>query len=173
MPHWFYQQNDAWEPYSLDQAVYWLNDKLEPASAVDGEHGQRLLIHRVDRGRGVAWVLMGRGDDLLVNGVRLAGGVRVLQHKDHVLLGQAEACYSAESVVRVETYQDNEKIFCPRCKLEVTPGQRIVTCPGCELVYHEDEEAGLTCFTFAETCVNGHSTRLDGVLRWQPSQEML
>lgn len=90
------------------------------------------------------------------SGVSLATGLHLLQHGDHLdFTGGTRIWISVDSRVD-ETLFDpavhGEDVFCFRTKARISPGEKIVICPGipgaaCGMIYRADawQQVGLAC----------------------------
>jgi len=113
-----------------------------------------------------------------VNGEPILGGLRLLDHRDEVLLGAARLIYSAQSAPAVTTFTlvgDQRPPICPVCRGQVRPGMQAVRCPGCGRWFHQleanGEQPARPCWTYAPTCrFCNHPTTLEGSA-WRPDQE--
>jgi hypothetical protein len=138
------------------------------------------MIVRFGKGAegGVA-LLAGPGVEVRVNGLPLVGGLRVLEHRDELLIDGQRYCFSAQSTPVVTTFhlQDGaRRPTCPVCRGPLRDGEHAVHCPGCARWYHQiepaEEHRGRTCWTYAATCrFCQHPTSLDGEAGWTPEKE--
>ena len=139
---------------------------------VGGPAGPQGGVRVFPTGEGLSrcYVLLGGvGEAVRVNGLPLATGIRVLADGDEIVLsGRGRVFFSAEILVRVDTYPGGERpIECVRCTLPIDAGSQVVRCPVCLVTYHQD--ADLTCWTCAPTCrLCGRETSLDEGFRWTP-----
>jgi hypothetical protein len=114
-----------------------------------------------------------------VNGRPVPGGLRVLEHRDELLLGQERLFYSAESTPLVVAFHNaagNRAPTCPLCRGPIRDGQQAVQCPGCARWFHQiaatSDAPGKPCWTYAETCrFCNHPTALSGEPAWHPGLE--
>jgi hypothetical protein len=113
-----------------------------------------------------------------VNGFAVVGGLRVLQHKDELVVGTQRIFYSAESTPVVEVFQNAavRQPRCPVCRAELCDGQSVVRCPGCSRYYHQIGGDEVTpakpCWTYSPVCrFCEHPTSLSGDLSWRPEME--
>src|SRR5262249_20608545 len=84
-----------------------------------------------------------------VNGAPVLGGMRLLGHKDEVLVGAARAYFSAEATPGVLAFRaavGGRVPICPTCRGPVRDGSAVVECPGCGRWYHQDGPK--TCWTY-------------------------
>ncbi len=116
------------------------------------------------------------GVSVRVNGAAVVGGLRVLHHKDELVVGAQQLFFSAESVPAVEVYQHDEsgrRPRCPVCRAEIQDGQSVVRCPGCSRLYHQIEAGADTaakpCWTYSPACrFCEHPTSMSGEPTWRP-----
>jgi hypothetical protein len=107
-----------------------------------------------------------------VNGAVVLGGMRLLDHKDEVLVGSARAFFSAEATPGVLAYRSagGRVPVCPTCRGPVRDGSGAVECPGCGRWYHQDGPK--TCWTYAPQCrFCNHPTPLTDGAAWRPDRE--
>jgi hypothetical protein len=120
------------------------------------------------------WALVaGAGCDARVNGRAIPAGLAVLDHRDAILAGDERFFFSAESLASVEPFPGAARpVHCGRCKLPIAMGSPAVSCPNCNVWYHQDESPeGSACYTYAEQCgFCSCETRLDAVLAWAPEE---
>jgi hypothetical protein len=123
-------------------------------------------------------LLVPLGVAALVNGEPLLGGLRVLAHRDEILVGGRRFYYSAQSKPAVSTYRLAEGARRPRCavcRMAIEDGQNVVTCPGCGRVFHQLEAEGdrpaKQCWTYRPACLCTHPTPLTDEAVWRPEQE--
>ena len=115
----------------------------------------------------------------LVNGQPVLGGLRILAHKDEILLGRSRLFFSAEAVpilARFRREAGARAPTCPTCRGPLQDGEEAVQCPGCRRWYHQLGASGdakaKPCWTYAPTCrFCTHPTSLDGEPVWRPEQE--
>jgi hypothetical protein len=108
----------------------------------------------------------------------LLGGLKVLGHRDEILVGGELFCYSAQSrpvVIEFTLAEGGRRPRCGVCRMEIEDGQAAVACPQCGRVYHQidaaGEQAAKQCWTYLPTCLCGHSTALGEDGAWRPDQE--
>jgi hypothetical protein len=106
------------------------------------------------------------------------GGLRVLEHKDEILVGSARLFFSAESapvVVAFHLEAGAKAPTCPVCRGPLKDGDQAVRCPGCSRWYHQldavEGRPAKHCWTYAETCLCQHPRTLSGELLWRPELE--
>jgi hypothetical protein len=159
---------------------------------MDGDAGVAIVAARVggtSRGFRIAQfrdgtttrhaLVAGSDVPIRVNGQAIAGGFRVMHHKDELVMGAERMFFSAESTPVVEAYRHDESRRRPRCavcRAEVLDGQSVVRCPGCSRVYHQiaasDDAPEKPCWTYAPKCrFCEHPTSLSGEPSWRPECE--
>jgi hypothetical protein len=114
-----------------------------------------------------------------VNGLPILGGIRLLGHKDEILLPAGRMYLSMEStpgVVPFRTPPAGRAPICPICRGPVRDGQEAVQCPGCTRWFHQitpqGDSPGKPCWTYAPTCrFCNHPTPLDSAAAWRPDRE--
>ena len=107
-----------------------------------------------------------------VNGEPVLGGMRLLEHKDEVLAGEARCVFSQQSVPVVVAFSPAEGArppTCPVCRGVVGPSLS-VQCPGCGRWFHQ--EGARACWTYAAACrFCNHPTAFDDEAAWRPDRE--
>jgi hypothetical protein len=152
------------------------------AIALAGQHSPADGVRLVILGQGaerVAALMVRPGLPARVNGEPILGGLRLLGHKDEVLLGTRRLYYSAESrpvAVRYLREGESHPPACPVCRGPLRDGERAVRCPGCGRWYHqlevETDGREKRCFTYAPACrYCRHPTDLSGGPVWSPAEE--
>jgi hypothetical protein len=103
------------------------------------------------------------------NGVPVAAGLRMLAHRDALALeGGDSLFFTTEEPAHIEVFA-GPAVPCPRCRLEVLPGDASVRCPACGVVHHESPDRGRPCWSYAEACsLCPQTTALDAGLAWTP-----
>jgi hypothetical protein len=122
------------------------------------------------------WVLLSATDSgVRVNGAPLTLGIRVLRHRDEIVLpaaseGPRRWFYSGECVVEVRPLpRQYEPATCPRCKRRIAVGTPAVQCPNssCGAWYHQTDES--PCWSSGEYCGLCETPAvLDAGTRWSP-----
>lgn len=145
-----------------------------------GEDGVRLLGFGQGAERGVV-LLAALGSWVRVNGQPVLGGLRILEHKDEILLGQGRRrfYYSSERkpVVVPFALVGGERLpTCPVCRGPIKEGELAVCCPGCARWHHQSDGSdggkAKACWTYNPTCrFDNHPTDLDGGPVWRPELE--
>jgi hypothetical protein len=168
---WHEADGNHWESLSVAEDSPLEGDTL-------GAPGIRLLRFGSGPDRGVA--LMARsGVSVLVNGLPFAGGMRLLEHKDEVVVGRRRFFYSSESVPVVAIFSaapGARATTCPICRGVIKDGMQAVRCPACTRWFHQIEAVGdqpaRRCWSFAPTCrICSHPTALNGGPVWRPEAE--
>jgi hypothetical protein len=141
---------------------------------------ENLSVVRFGSGSEVGVALVAREGVLVrVNGRPVLGGLRVLEHRDELLLGQERLFYSAESTPLVVAFHNaagGRSPTCPLCRGPIRDGEQAVQCPGCARWFHQiaatTDAPGKPCWTYAETCrFCQHPTALSGEPTWHPGLE--
>jgi hypothetical protein len=162
MAHLWLRERNEWQCCSLDPPTtlpFWL----------DG--GADAWITRSGGLRGEAWVVYGNRH-LLINGMPLYAGVRLLRDRDEIIAADGSPRYfSTERRAAIETFASpGRPVRCPRCRRPLEPGQLVVRCPrpACGLAHHQLPES--PCFTYAEHCAGcQHPSNLSDGYQWTPA----
>ena len=121
---------------------------------------------------GLGWVLITRASErVLVNGVAVPAGIRVLDTRDEIRCADGSVfVFADERYARVEAFPaSSAPVRCGRCTVELEPALPAVRCPACGTWYHEHGD--FPCWTsvpFCQAC--GHATTLTGEDRWRPEE---
>jgi hypothetical protein len=158
-----------------EEGQRWLSAPILPAEA--GGHDLPDLGIRFcrfgRRGDGGMALLIRPGVRVWVNGLPVLGGIRLLEHRDEILVGGQRFYYSAESrpeVVAFHLEAGERPPTCPVCRGQVREGDDAVQCPGCGRWHHQ--LPGKPCWTYAPTCrFCSHPTALTGEDSWRPEME--
>jgi len=119
-----------------------------------------------------AWVLVcSPAGRVLVNGVSVSAGIRVLVSRDEIRCPDGRlVVLSDEHVAHIEPLPSADRsLRCGRCTCEIDPSSPAVRCPACGSWYHEHGD--FPCWTsvpFCQTC--GQATALAGGARWTPEE---
>jgi len=154
------------------QARAVLSGRLLPGEDVDLP-GVAFLAQR----QGAA-LLVRPGVRVRVNGEPVLGDLRLLEHRDEVLIGSVRVYFSQEAtpaVVAFHLAEGQRPPICPICRGPVRDGMA-VQCPGCGRWFHQrpasDDQPAKPCWTYAPTCrFCSHPTALTSDAAWQPEQE--
>jgi hypothetical protein len=122
---------------------------------------------------GGAWcLLVGEAGAAEVNGVPVAPGVAVLDHRDQIeTRGGRTLFLSLEQRARVVPFPGAAAVACARCRLEITPGAPATRCPRCGVYAHESQES--LCFSYDPKCAAcGSTAALDGALEWNAGEAL-
>ena len=143
--------------------------------------GETVLVSFQDGSRSQYILVSQDGEKTQVNGEPLVGGLRVLRHRDELLVEGDRLYFSAQTTPVVEAYQhqgDAKPPRCPICRAEIKDGDLVVRCPGCTRVYHQstgvEGQDDRPCWTYCRTCkFCEHPTSLTGEDAWQPDEDLL
>jgi hypothetical protein len=158
-----------WEPVSLAVPVFRMPiGEGEIAIAVLGALTERSAL-----------LLATTGLRVLVNGLPILGGLKVLDHRDEFASEGGRFIYSDESIPEVTTYAaeaGRREIRCSLCRGVLEEGTAVVRCPRCGRLFHQADSSPETperhCYTYSQFCRHcGHPTALSGALLWSPDQE--
>jgi len=113
------------------------------------------------------------------NGQPVLGGLRVLEHKDEILLAEKRLIFSMETAPLVTVYRLDECVrpaICPICRGPIRDGMQAVRCPGCGRWFHqldaEKARPAKSCLKYAPTCrFCSHPTTFDAESVWRPERE--
>jgi hypothetical protein len=171
MAQLFLNHNNDWLVAPLDEAAYRLacrNVPLLPAWAVADRENAPAILHRLADGR--RWVLLARpGTDVFINGQSQFAGLRLLQHKDEILVNRSRFFFSTERLPQVQPFPAlGREILCPRCQRPIETSTPAVCCPNCDTWCHSSEEN--PCWLYAQTCpICSQLTHADS-FTWSPAQ---
>lgn len=169
---WVQDDSNAWAVFSLTSQFLSLPEALPAGPGThDGEADSEAILLRSAGVGGARWVLLAASPGVLVNGVPLFTGIRVLLDRDELRLGAACSVYfSSEALATVEDFPGSEQpLFCPRCKQEIVRGAKAVRCPQCGVWSHQTDD--LPCWNYAPHCaLCDQSTELGGSYRWSPEE---
>lgn len=149
---WAIAQLDGGEAFVLTGDAAWpvrlRQQQQDPSCA--------LIVRRQETGK-ETWILLSpKKAGVRVNGTALWTGMRVLRDRDEIQVeGPGRIYFSRQRPARIEPFPGADgTVFCPRCKLEITPGTPAVRCPNpqCYVWHHESEERDLLCWSYAEQC---------------------
>ncbi len=148
-------------------------DQGEPVA-----HGPaRLIAFGKGAEREVA-LLLPLGERAWVNGQPVISGLKVLEHRDEILIGSQTLYFSAESTpvpVEYRLPEDQRRPRCTLCRMAIEDSQTAVACPRCGRWFHEldaiDDQPEKKCWTYKDRCLCGHPTSLSGEPVWRPDQE--
>lgn len=156
-------------PVPLDTVVAGGGADLDPP----GNRGAVMIQAHTDGRRALLLAASGSGVEVAVNGESVILGVKLLGHRDAIVLRRngsepVRLYLSTESTEPVAPQPAPESLASTRCLLcsgTLTPGSPVVRCPGCGRYYHASKE--LDCYTYAPKCRCGHPTRPAGP-SWSP-----
>jgi hypothetical protein len=170
-------------------AVLWSEDPKEGRWVPSLLHGRRHDLCRADATAGTItvrllrsaelddqWVLLsGAGPSVRVNGVPLSLGIRVLRHRDEIVLpasreGSHRWFFSGECVVEIRPLpSEYAPATCPYCKRRIPVGTAAVQCPNstCGAWYHQTDDSPCWSSTgYCGLCEN--PAVLEAGTRWSP-----
>jgi hypothetical protein len=108
-----------------------------------------------------------------VNGEPVLGGLRLLGHRDEILVEDARLFFSLELTPEVTVFRlvaGERAPTCPVCRGPVKDENEAVRCPGCGRWFHQ--AAARSCWTYAPACrFCDHPTPLTGAAAWRPELE--
>jgi hypothetical protein len=163
----------AWQATTCESGMFELAAVVSGQPSHGGLPSPRAILLRVGGSAQERWVLVGDGS-IRINGTPLAGGIRVLQHRDEIHVGNNPPVYfSTERPARIEAFPGAERpIRCPRCRLEIRTGDLAVRCGRCGIWHHENEEYPCWTYPEAETCAacQVQPNTLDAGLSWFPEE---
>ena len=125
-------------------------DRFEPMPITDGllqdksQAGEVRIFPLRDANRPSHVLVAAHPLGVLVNGVRIVGGLKTLKHRDEITFGGQRFFYSSETTPVVGIYSHEasgkgtgRRPRCPICRAEILDGESIVRCPGCTRMYHQ------------------------------------
>ena len=171
MPILWSEINGGYEPIGLAAAA---DAPMEGMSAVPG--GRSWVVPFRSNQRQEYVLVSGLDVSINVSGLAIVGGLRVLQHKDEIVVGSQRMFFSNEATPVVEAYTHDatqRRPQCPVCRAQIQDGDQIVRCPGCTRLYHQitatDHSPEKFCWTYVPRCrFCEHPTSLSGDLAWRP-----
>lgn len=142
------------------------------SSAPHNAAARLLRSHAADDER---WVLLA-ADPVLVNGVAVRCGMRVLADRDEIRFGAGGQCFfSTELLACIVPFPGvSASAFCPRCKQPIEPETAAVRCPRCAVWHHQGSDRSgreLPCWLYGPFCsLCDQATELSGIFRWSPAE---
>ncbi|MDZ7411903.1 MAG: RING finger protein [Candidatus Hadarchaeum sp.] len=177
MPFLLYKENSEWRRVKIDGIlrVRIAGGKPEFHSGSclqsDNSPGFSLCVYR--DGMRSRFALISK-ERMFVNAGAVAGGIAVLRDRDELRINGHTFFFSAEAVPEVQLASTAEKsIPCPICGDTISEGQRVVRCPRCFTVYHQDEERARPCWASLEKCATfgcEFPTKVDATALWIPEE---
>jgi hypothetical protein len=157
----------------------WFAWPVTPGRTLAGEDFDVPGIAILALRQGGAALLVRPGVWVRVNGERVFGGLRLLEHKDEVLAGCGRLCFSQETtpvVVRFHLAPGQRMPICPLCRGPVREDAQAVACPGCGRWFHQVDTEGdrpaKPCWSYAPTCrFCNHPTAFAADAAWRPDRE--
>ena len=142
MPHVFVNVANEWLVAPLEQAVYAVAAGALPLQAVvpTAPPGDALavLLRLPD---GARWALLpAQAAAVVVNGRRLAAGLRLLRDRDEIRVQQTRLFFSTERLAQVEPFPGlGRPVVCARCRVVLEAPTPAVRCPQCGSWCHSSE----------------------------------
>jgi phage FluMu protein Com len=164
MAHLWVRQENDWAVLKLELPVYDLSKASpKPGSGPDASPVELMLVDG-------EWVLISApGANVHVNGLPIAANIHVLADRDEIIVNQERLYFSKEVLATVEKYS-GITVRCPRCKLEIITGERVVRCPACRALHHM-ELPTKNCWGYAQTCALCPApTVLGAGYQWTPEE---
>lgn len=166
---WLQQDQGNWETHTVHE-----RKPLEGSEL--GFPG--IQVHVLGAARGAA-LLVQPGLWIRVNGEPVLGGLRVLEHKDEILLQGKRFYFSSESAPVRVAYRVSEggrPPTCPICRGPIKDEMQAVCCPGCGRWFHQldatPDRPAKPCWTYALTCrFCSHPTAFSAEAVWRPDME--
>jgi hypothetical protein len=175
MAHLWHEHDGQWTAMSMEDVdqVGFDGCRWLPTDATLTDSGLvAALVRATGSGPDAPWVLVAAtaaGPGVQVNGQPLALGLRVLRDRDELSAGGASWFFSTETLPTIVPFPGPAGAACPRCKIGIDPGQPVVRCVGCRVVYHQSEER--PCWLYGEACaLCGRPTALDQGYAWTPAE---
>jgi hypothetical protein len=144
-----------------------------------GERGV-IVFARFGGGTDLSVALLAQPDlSVLVNGVPIAGGLKILEHRDEIAVAGDRFLYSEESLPEITSFQAEpgaRPLRCSLCRGSIEDGMTVVRCPRCLRLFHQSDAGPDAperhCWTYSERCRHcGHPTGMTGESLWSPEKE--
>lgn len=162
MGYLWIQDPDGFIALSLTETVYSIGarmDRAGPLSLSIGTtpHHSALLVQASTAESANAWTIISRPDEIEINGLPLAPGIRVLRDRDAIRFDCGHlAFFSAETAAQIEPFPGTEPVSCVRCYSPIVPGKDAVRCPTCGVWHHQisgpENGRDWECWTRNATC---------------------
>ena len=171
-----------WRRQIGDDGATWLAHAIEVGALRDGNGAfadSSILLTTFGSGSESGTAILAPLEVAIwVNGETVLGGLKVLRHRDEILVGSELYCYSAQSRPVVSAFalaEGERRPRCGVCRMAIEDGQAAVACPQCGRIYHQLEAAGeqgaKLCWTYKPACLCGHPTGLGEDDAWRPDKE--
>ncbi len=136
-----------------------------------GELEESVAVLQALHADGSQWVLITRQGGCRINGEPIDLNIRVLRDKDEIQAANGPRhFFSTEMLPQIIPFKGAaQKVLCPRCQLEIAPGQPAVRCD-CGVTYHQDASEELLCWTYGPCAFCGRPGSLDDGYRWTPEE---
>lgn len=175
MGSWFLRQQRGWEHRRIESAA---GGGAPAAFGRQADGGARLATFQLD-GLARSAIVAPLGAPVFVNGEPVLGGLRLLEHRDEVILAGERLYFSAESKPQIVLYEPDPNgrlVKCALCRLPLAPGQdMVVHCPQCGRIFHQvaerEGQPARLCWTFRPSCLCGHPTPITDEPIWQPGED--
>ncbi len=161
---WSREEDHNWKAVVLSGDAQALGGQSPAPTAVGGA----AMVRRTSAGR-KGWLLLVPPDaPVRVNGVPVRTGIRMLDDRDSIRLGDAPQLYfSTERLAAVVAQPRGERPgYCERCKTVIEVGSPAVECPQCGARHHQSDE--LPCWTYAARCSRCEQLTEESGYRWTP-----
>jgi len=173
MPHLWVKDSGEWTVLELLSDTFALTrDPLKPVQRRElGTPAEIACMLRCNGAGGEHLFVLAPSENtaVIINGIPLASGIRILRDRDELRVGGIERMYfSTESLAVLTRFPGNEQaMYCPRCKREIALQTDAVKCPQCDAWYHQSEE--FPCWVYSERCaLCDQPSNLDAGYRWSP-----
>ncbi|MFH1681958.1 MAG: hypothetical protein ABIH26_15120, partial [Candidatus Eisenbacteria bacterium] len=185
---WVRDESGDWALLPLDPSTSFYTLSTNPPRSLDIPRESGLtacgtVLTSGDSGGPATWLgeevwllLSARRAGVLVNGLPLLAGIRLLDDRDEIRVsGSGTYYFSSERAVRPETFRSDPDasgfVRCPRCLRGIREGDLYVRCPRCGVLHHHLPEDGYPCWTYTDRCaVCGRSTALTDEPEWSPDE---
>jgi hypothetical protein len=171
-----------WQRQVGDDGATWTAHTIDVGGANNGSvalGASPVVLARFGSGGDAgAAIFAPAGTAIWVNGATVPGGMKVLAHRDEILVGGELYWYSAQSRPVVAAFvlaESRPRPRCGVCRMAIEDGQAACACPQCGRIYHQMEAAGeqaaKLCWTYRPQCLCGHPTGLGEDDAWRPDKE--
>ena len=177
MAHFWAWRDQQWTVEPLERDCESLDTRYPPDRS--HRYGERspdreaVALMRIEGTNTEVWILMSGPDaDVRINGRWVAGGIRVLCDRDEIVVRGTRRYFSTETLARIEPFDAERTVSCPRCRQTIDPEAPAVRCPRCKVWHHQSDE--LPCWTYADTCAMcPQPTDLAAGYLWTPAMDDL
>lgn len=169
---WNKLNDDPWTPVELRSAAVLRDGAVQFVDNARAQRDALLIYPHAGENRVASWALLAQAEARVrINDTSLETGIRVLADRDAIRIAEMHPVYySTESLAAVETYADEEPVYCARCRTLINKGDAAVRCNKCGVWHHEDPASGRNCWTYSSKCTScDQSTDLDAAgYSWTP-----